>query len=362
MVASQARIDANRRNSLRSCGPKTVDGKNRSRANGLVHGLCALTVVAETEEAIRERTDAFIARFQAEGEYPLWLAGQAALTSLRIERCQRMERGVRDKVAIRAEVCWGDDERLEAVRLGQSISKAPELMVEKLRQTLQGCEWLIGRWGWLAGAAEAKTFWTSEQSALALDLLGVPEEFREGKTPWATAENSATFARGMIAELQSRRDLLGGFDEAKQALAWADLDDESDPELKRIRRYEASLQRRLRWCVDQLENPEKAEAPPPPRKVKEVRSVEPPAEIPVPDPVANPVAKSALLTASDVDVLIAAGRFSHLNLPFCNQPLNEPTLDKFIEFPVMPTRADMKLQKADNRREAKRRRLEKARA
>jgi hypothetical protein len=358
MVASQARIDANRRNSLRSCGPKTAEGKTRSRANGLVHGLCSLTVVAESEELVRERTEAFITQFQPEGEYPLWLAGQAALASLRIERCQRMERGVRDKVAIRAEVCWGDDERLEAVRLGGSISRAPELMVEKLRQTLQGCEWLIGRWGWLADAADSKKFWTDEQADLALDLLGTPEEFREGKTPWASAESSAAFARGMIAELQSRRDLLSGLDEARQALAWADLDDESDPELKRIRRYETSLQRRLRWCVDQLENPEKAEAPPPPRKVKEARRAEPPPEIPEPEPVAEP----ASLTASDVDVLIAAGRFSHLNLPFCNQPLNEPTLDKFIEFPVMPSRADKKLEKADTRREAKQRKLEKARA
>ena len=70
MVASQARIDSSRKNSLRSCGPK-AEGKSRSRTNGLVHGFCALTVVAETEEAIRERTDAFIARYQPEGEYPL---------------------------------------------------------------------------------------------------------------------------------------------------------------------------------------------------------------------------------------------------------------------------------------------------
>ena len=48
-TTSQKRIDANRRNALRSTGPKTAEGKNQSRRNGLVHGLAA-TVVAPANE------------------------------------------------------------------------------------------------------------------------------------------------------------------------------------------------------------------------------------------------------------------------------------------------------------------------
>ena len=123
MVASQARVDANRRNAQKSTGPKTPEGQQKSRANAIKHGLCSLTVIAESEELIRERTEAFIARFQPEGVYPLWLVGQAARRVFGSSVASGMERGVRDKVAIKAELCWGDDERLEAVRLGQVIGK-----------------------------------------------------------------------------------------------------------------------------------------------------------------------------------------------------------------------------------------------
>ncbi len=384
MLTSQVRIEANRKNARMSTGPKSEAGKNRSRANALKHGLCSLTVVAETEELIRERTDAFVEEFQPEGEYPLWLAGQAALASLRIERCQRMERGVRDKVSIKAELCWDDDRRLDAVRLGQSIAKAPEFVVEQLRQTPQGCEWLISRWALLAHAADSsKQGWTPEQAALAYDLFGTPVAFREGLKPGTSidskgrvlesANDLAAVARRMVDELESRRELVAGIDEAKQALAWLDLDDEADPELKRVRRYESSLQRRLRWCLDQLENPSIPDDSPPPRDPKDVRIGlgDPPPEpepFPEPEPMAVPAVMpvTAALPASSpspgVEALIAAGRFSNIDLPYGIKPFGSPTLAQFVERPQPVDRAEKKLQKADARREAHRRKLEKSRS
>ena len=48
-MTSFRQIQANRRNALRSTGPNTEAGKERSRRNAVRHGLCAETVVAGIE-------------------------------------------------------------------------------------------------------------------------------------------------------------------------------------------------------------------------------------------------------------------------------------------------------------------------
>jgi len=49
-MTSIRQIEANRRNALRSTGPKTEDGKQQSRRNALRHGLTAETVIDGLED------------------------------------------------------------------------------------------------------------------------------------------------------------------------------------------------------------------------------------------------------------------------------------------------------------------------
>jgi hypothetical protein len=49
-MTSFRQIEANRRNALGSTGPKTEDGKRRSRRNAVRHGLTAETVVVALED------------------------------------------------------------------------------------------------------------------------------------------------------------------------------------------------------------------------------------------------------------------------------------------------------------------------
>src|ERR1700729_3368417 len=50
-MTSFRQIEANRRNALRSTGPKTEEGKRQSRRNALRHGLTAETVIDGLENS-----------------------------------------------------------------------------------------------------------------------------------------------------------------------------------------------------------------------------------------------------------------------------------------------------------------------
>ena len=50
-MTSYRQIEANRRNALKSTGPRTEAGKQGSRCNALRHGLTAETVIAALEDA-----------------------------------------------------------------------------------------------------------------------------------------------------------------------------------------------------------------------------------------------------------------------------------------------------------------------
>jgi hypothetical protein len=50
-MTSYRQVEANRRNALKSTGPKTEAGKQASRCNAVRHGLTAETVIGALEDA-----------------------------------------------------------------------------------------------------------------------------------------------------------------------------------------------------------------------------------------------------------------------------------------------------------------------
>jgi hypothetical protein len=96
MPTSEARIVANRANSLKSCGPKTHEGKDRSRRNGLKHGLTGDgVVVPEQDSGEIERRDGELQRELApQTAMGKILVRQLATLSVRTERGSRQESAV----------------------------------------------------------------------------------------------------------------------------------------------------------------------------------------------------------------------------------------------------------------------------
>ncbi len=374
MPISEARLAANRRNAARSTGPKTAEGKAASRANALKHGLCASTIVPEDAQAVQERAREYFRTLKPQNSLHCWVVSQISLLSLRVDRSQRIERRVRDKVAIKAETTWDEDRRAEAALLGKTLGNLPEVIVDQLRKTPHGCDWLIGRWALLAHAADLKQgAWTPAQEELAFDLLGTPPEFREGVKPGARldrkgrvigpAEAPADLARRQIDELEVRREEAAILDEANRALAAADLNDDQDAELKRTRRHEATLQRRVRWFMKQLQVQSPFAEPLRGLETVWLGQQEVPTYVLPPNP--NPLPTSILppTPPRPPEPIITAGRFPDLHPPFDLEPDEIPPPGQKPDIPqILLARREKQLRKAEARREARRRKLEDLRA
>src|SRR4051794_389150 len=105
-----ARTLANRRNALRSTGPRTAEGKKRSSMNALKHGLTAKTVVLPGEDAAAfdERLDAWLDEFQPEGASQVVSVEHAVHATWRLDRCARVETA---QLEARVETAGDDSDR-----------------------------------------------------------------------------------------------------------------------------------------------------------------------------------------------------------------------------------------------------------
>ena len=99
-MSSLKQIEANRRNALKSTGPTTPEGKERSRCNALRHGLTAETVIAALEDA--EDYQAFeaavIADYDAESAVERELVLRLASVLWRLRRATGIETALFESV------------------------------------------------------------------------------------------------------------------------------------------------------------------------------------------------------------------------------------------------------------------------
>src|SRR5436853_3091049 len=95
-MTSWRQIQANRRNALKSTGPTTTEGKQKSRCNAVRHGLTAETVIGALEDAedYKAFEAAITADYGAESAVERELVLRLASLLWRLRRATTMETGL----------------------------------------------------------------------------------------------------------------------------------------------------------------------------------------------------------------------------------------------------------------------------
>ena len=255
-MATQAQIDANRRNAANSTGPKTQDGKQQSRGNATTHGLTATVLVPqEAKDLKNERMAAFTQILNPQDEIHQLELEQAVLASIRLQQCQSSELERRIELAAVAAdpgPQWDVNRQHEAACLGKTLKRDPEIVMLGLRQTPAGRAWLIAQWTSLLTVLEGAEApaWSDVESNRALDLMGESRNYRPAviklRTPFADPGPTRALILQRIATLEADQQRDDTENARLRSAHVRGLITDRDAKLNLIRRYEREAQR----CYD----------------------------------------------------------------------------------------------------------------
>ena len=277
-MISVARLQANRQNGQKSQGPISDSGKARSRLNAITHGLSSDNPVSLDDPEVAARIAVWADSRSPSTPREHWLVEQIARASLRIDHCQSEESALSSESSLRAQISWQDDRSLLAEELAARLARDPARVSRRLKQTLQGAEWLRSRWESLAQIAQSNATWTDPQRTLALDLLGTPKDFRDHHPLLPKNPNPSTLlalANQQIASLETLiQNNLTDLDHLDRHLTESGAAFHTTPSSRLLRRYEAAAWRIFWWADRELKSSQPSPAPTP---IKPLPSPKPPS-------------------------------------------------------------------------------------
>ncbi len=340
MPASPARIAANQANALRSTGPKTDEGKARSRRNGLKHGLTGAGVVLPDEDVdkVEARFAALDAELAPRTELGSVLVERVAILSVRLERSVRQETSALTERIHAAEADFDEARAADVDRLMREIAENPAAHVRALRRMPEGIDRMLATWEALRSdlSRGAGTLWTGIHRQIADELCGRHADattfspFRAlSEAFWDSANFLLRPSEGAdIAAATARRELardrlletidaeVAGLRAARERLDLATLALDRvgardralfNPSKEAIlaRKYEAATERGLYRALRELKEAEAFAA----------RAEPPPDPDPTPDPVAEPLGSSSPTDPPDPEPATPPGRPTPIGRP-----------------------------------------------
>ena len=175
-MCSEKKRLANQQNAQKSTGPKTEEGKMRSRRNALKHGLTGNgTVLSRADEArLQSKLEQMRKDIEPITKLEDEMVKRMALASLRMAKCVKKEFAELERARKRAIKRWETKQLAIATETAQKLAgKDPVEAVEELESTSIGCDLLIEAWDQLVETLNDKGAWTPPEINRALALLGV---------------------------------------------------------------------------------------------------------------------------------------------------------------------------------------------
>ena len=204
-MVSAAKLAANRRNSLKSCGPKTEAGKQASRFNALKHGLTAELAMLPDEDpaAYEARRESWLETLRPQNGVEADQVERAVYLSWQLARVERAQSA---RLCFRAETATGEKKHREvhetiqlSLRLFQpalqfrwgasetstgtaeptgaveadDLDFHPALVGSRLEKLADGCRWLLSQWKGLLDSLEQSRAWEAPDCFKAVRLLGM---------------------------------------------------------------------------------------------------------------------------------------------------------------------------------------------
>ena len=287
MACSPEQLASNRRNSLKSTGPKSTLGKEVVRKNALKHGLTGAGIAVPDEDVavIQERFEAFEADLKPTRLSSEYLVRHLAMLSVRMERCARHDTASLTKRMLLAEQAEADAHRDDLQALVDQMSADPEAAYRKLQRSPRGIAWMIGQWEDLKADLDVPNAgrWNPARVERAENLIGhrydSPHLSRIGVLSSAYLGNfaglkaddwpelsggdrqlaaKAELARIFDGEIARLKEVLAGIDRAKLAeiesgaMARALFDASKEAIL--ARKYEAAAERSFFRTLKQIEH------------------------------------------------------------------------------------------------------------
>ncbi len=264
---SEARLIANRKNAQLSTGPKTVEGKTRSRANAVKHGLTGAGIALPTEDAA-----AIEARFleMQEDFGPTSIAGAllirlAAFMSVRIDRAGQHEAAVLAMAQRHATTEFELARLAEVDRLFDTIETNPREHHRRLQTTVEGVDRLLAALGGVRAQVESGHFkkWSLADRNKVDHLLG--GSFTS--FPMSRCDVILFALRGNLAHIPAiEQDQMPKDDEARDKYLANELILLVDVECDRLVAVRASIDQAV-VTADRLDAARRATLPPTPESI-----------------------------------------------------------------------------------------------